>query len=167
MSDDNELVIIACSAKKLKMDTAVPAIELYQGALFKAQLAYARQVMCVPDSRILILSAWYGLMRSDSVIRPYDHSLNKMSAKERRAWGMRVAYTLGIVTGISGSLLDRVYVMGGKLYLQPIEEALAAFSADVITLHPDGLGYAQQVAWYKARVDEVVAWNKSQVQEAA
>ena len=164
---DNEFVIIACSAKKLKTDKAVPAAELYQGALFKAQLAFARQVMGVPDPRILILSAWYGLMRSDAMIRPYDHSLNKMRIQARRSWAMRVAYTLGIVTGISGSLLDRVYVMGGKLYRQPIEEALAFFSADVITLHPDGLGYAQQVAWYKARVDEAAAWNKSQAQEMA
>lgn len=163
----NDFAIIACSAKKLKTDTAVPAVELYQGELFKAQLAFARQCLKMPDTRILILSAWYGLMKSDSMIRPYDYSLNKMSTKDRRAWGMRVAYTLGLATGVSGAMLDRVYVMGGKLYRQPIEEALAFFSADVITLHPDGLGYAQQVAWYKAQVEEVVAWNESQVQEEA
>lgn len=162
----NDFAIIACSAKKLKTDTAVPAVELYQGELFKAQLAFARQCLKMPDTRILILSAWYGLMKSDSMIRPYDYSLNKMTTERRRAWGMGVAYTLGIVTGVTGAFLDRVFVMGGKLYCQPIEAALAAYSTDVIILHPDGLGYAQQVAWYKKQVNEDAAWNELQAQEA-
>ncbi len=162
----NDLVIIACSAKKLKRDTAVPAVDLYQGELFKAQLAFARHCLKMDDTRILILSAWYGLIRSDAWIQPYDYSLNKMSAERRRAWGMGVAYTLGIATGVSGALLDRVFVMGGKLYRQPIEAALAGCSTDVITWHPDGLGYAQQVAWYKKQVNEDAAWNELQAQEA-
>ncbi len=162
----NDLVIIACSAKKLKTNTAVPAVDLYQGELFKAQLAFARQCLKMPDTRILILSAWYGLMRSDAWIQPYDYSLNTMKTERRRAWGMGVAYTLGIATGVSGALIDRVFVMGGKLYRKPIEAALAGCSTDVITLHPDGLGYAQQVAWYKKQVNKNSARKEPQAQEA-
>ena len=155
MSDANDVVLIACSSTKLKTATPVPAAELYQGELFKAHLAYARQVLGAPDGRIFILSAKYGLIRSDLKMYPYDLSLDKMSADERRRWGMGVAYLLGMVTGLSGRSLSKAFVMGGKYYRQAIEDALALTNKPVVVPHPVGLGYAQQVAWYKARVQEV------------
>ncbi|MBE2198098.1 MAG: hypothetical protein IAE79_05770 [Anaerolinea sp.] len=150
----NEIALIACSKNKLRTETAVPAGELYQGQLFKAQLAYARRVLQLPNKRIFVLSAAYGVAKLDYPLRPYDQTLTQMKAEERRAWGMRVAYHLGILTGQQGDLWQRVYVMGGELYRQPVEMALTGLSTEVSVPHPPGLGYARQVAWYKRQVEE-------------
>lgn len=149
---DNVIALIACSKKKLQTDKPVPAFDLYQGQLFKSQLFYAAGVLGLPPTRIFVLSAKYGIVRSGALLVPYDQTLSRMPARDRRRWGMMVAYQLGILTGTlvpGGVLVEEVFVLGGGLYREPVYDALRAYPTAVTTPHPDGLGYAQQVAWYK------------------
>lgn len=148
-----DIALIACSAKKTKTDRPVLAAELYQGQLFKAQLTYAQQVLRVPDRRIFILSAKYGLVPSDIELPYYEMSLNDIGARERRRWGLQVAFGLGYILSRLGQDTT-VHVMGGRLYSDPVRDACERL-IDVRIPHPSGLGYAQQVAWYKLQVQEV------------
>ena len=145
-----EIALIACSAKKMKTETLVPARALYKSDLVKAQLAYTRRVLRVPDRRIFILSAKYGLVPSDIELPYYEKALNDIGSRDRRRWGLEVAFGLGYVLSRLGRD-TAVYVMGGKLYSDPIQEACGRL-IDVRIQHPSGLGYAQQVAWYKDQV---------------
>jgi hypothetical protein len=61
-------VVLACSQKK--GSRRAPAARLYQGPLFLAGRRWALSV--TPAWRIFILSARYGLVRSDEEIEPYD-----------------------------------------------------------------------------------------------
>jgi hypothetical protein len=62
------LVVVGCGAAKL--DRRAPAAELYTGQHFRACLRTARAL--VPDGRILILSARYGLVGLADELDPYD-----------------------------------------------------------------------------------------------
>ena len=141
----NAIVLIGCSARKLKTDTAVPAEQLYQGQLFKAQLAFARQNLHMPDDRIFVLSALHGLVRLGQQIRPYDKMLGQISAVERAAWGKLVLRQIE-ETGIP---VEVAFVLAGKLYRGAIENPVFGLFYPFMR----GLGYAQQVQWYKARLE--------------
>ena len=67
-----EWVIIGCG--KGKKPRPAPAADLYTGAYIKASVKWARSVT-IP-SRILILSAKHGLIRSNKVIAPYQASFS-------------------------------------------------------------------------------------------
>lgn len=73
-------VFIACSKSK----KSVPCLssEMYQGALFKKSLIYAKQL----DDSIYILSAKYGVLDLNQFIEPYDLTLSKMKKTEREIW---------------------------------------------------------------------------------
>ena len=76
-----KVVLIACC--QTKAEGPVAAKDLYQGALFKKSLVYAKSLN--PD-RIYILSAEHHLLPLDKVISKYDKTLNKMSAQQKRDW---------------------------------------------------------------------------------
>jgi hypothetical protein len=80
------IVLISCVSKKLSHKAM--AKDLYINPLFKLNLKYARQMK--PDE-IFILFAKYGLLKLDTEIKPYDLTLNEMSAKEIKRWAERLS----------------------------------------------------------------------------
>ena len=79
------IVLISCASKKL--DKRAKARDMYTSTLFRYSLEYAEKLR--PKS-IFILSAKYGLLPLNKRIKPYDQTLNTMSAKEIRAWSETV-----------------------------------------------------------------------------
>lgn len=79
------IVLIGCS--KRKAEQCCEAQDLYQGALFKKQLEYAKRLK--PD-RIFILSAKHHVVELDQKLCPYNETLNNKSAQERREWAAEV-----------------------------------------------------------------------------
>lgn len=73
--------VVACS--KTKAPTERPAIELYQGRVFRASVEALRAMGC---ERIVILSALHWALPDDLVIEPYEHSFATMNAATRRRW---------------------------------------------------------------------------------
>lgn len=138
-------VLIGCSKRKLASEVAVPVSELYQGDLFRAQLAYARQVLRVDDQRIFVMSAEHGLVSLDALLQPYNVTLADMLPTERRQWGEWVAESLLA----AAPDVERIFIMAGKLYRKVVMPRL-----DWLTIEnpiPGSLGYGQQVAWLKAQ----------------
>ena len=84
-----KIVFIACAAKKLKKSAR--AKELYISPLFKLNWQYANKLK--PD-RIYILSAKFGLVRPNAMLKPYNVTLNSQSAARRKTWARKVAEQL-------------------------------------------------------------------------
>lgn len=86
--------ILACSASKAA--TALPARELYTGALFRQSLALAE----LQADRVLILSAKHGVVEASQVLEPYDQQL-PTEKHRREQWGEQVALKLVQAFGIT------------------------------------------------------------------
>ena len=96
------------------------------------------------DGSWLILSAKYGLLDPDTVIGPYNVTLNSMDASERRAWGQKVVAQLRQHCRAG----DQVVVLAGERYREHLVAALKEWGCRVeIPLR--GLGIGQQLAWLK------------------
>jgi cytoplasmic iron level regulating protein YaaA (DUF328/UPF0246 family) len=107
------VVLISCSARK--RGYATKARELYDSDLFKKSLKYAEQLE--PDA-IFILSAKYGLVPLNEVIKPYNMTLNNMKAAEIRQWAERVR---GQLTSVSNLEEDHfVFLWLKRVKQQPI-----------------------------------------------
>jgi len=78
-----EVFLLSCSATKL--EKAAPARDLYASPLFKKSLDYAER-HCTSDDDIAILSAKHYLVPLNTVIKPYDITLNDMSREQRKMW---------------------------------------------------------------------------------
>src|SRR6516162_8116839 len=80
---NDSIVLVACCGPKLA--EPAPAADLYVSSLFKKARTYAER-----RGRWFILSALHGLVHPATVIAPYDVTLKKMPAQERREWGQKV-----------------------------------------------------------------------------
>lgn len=79
------IALISCTKRKKSFKCR--AGELYSASpLFSLLYKYAR----ANADRVYIVSAKYGLVAEDEIIEPYDETLNKKSASERRAWSEMV-----------------------------------------------------------------------------
>lgn len=127
--------LIACCKKKLAHPA--PAGELYQSDLFKKAYQYCQRHY----DGWSVLSALYGLVSCDTVIAPYDVTLNTFSSKQVDEWAVMVANQLKPYTqeGVT------FYVHAGRKY-QSICRHLPEY---VIPLQ--GMGIGEQLAWYKSQ----------------
>lgn len=110
------IVLISCVAKKKTQKAK--AEELYESPLFVKSLAYAKTL--APDS-IYILSAKHYLLALDTVIEPYNTTLNTMNKQERTAWGKEVIAQLQQVADVKK---DKFIILAGQNYLTPLQDAL-------------------------------------------
>ena len=101
-------VLIACASRK--RGHACRAADLYQSDLFLKSLRYAESLR--PDG-IFILSAKHGLLPFEEEIEPYDLTLNRMSAVDRRSWAERVLRELAEVGDLEQ---DRFTFLAGRRY---------------------------------------------------
>jgi hypothetical protein len=86
---DSPLVaIVGCSA--IKAQNAAPARDFYRSPLFKAALAYAES----RTKHIAIVSAFYGAVKLDQVLEPYDRKLTELRKAEREDWGVHTVADL-------------------------------------------------------------------------
>lgn len=78
-------------------------------SLFSKQYEYAKS-SC---DKVFIISAKYGLIAEDTVIEPYDVTLNDFSTSEKSAWAAKVISELKQMTDIPN---DTYYFFAGKNY---------------------------------------------------
>lgn len=84
------VALVGCSA--LKSPTPAAAREFYTSPLFRAAYAYAEKTADL----VFVVSALYGAVTPEQVLKPYDRSLRGLRKSEREDWGARtVAEVLG------------------------------------------------------------------------
>lgn len=140
----SRVVLIGCGKEK-RACVEDEAQHLYTGPMFLARRAYAMK-------RALpwwIVSAQYGLIDPERVIRPYDLTVSQLSEVDRAAWA------LCVVKAVLDELPDDVRLRDvclelhmGADYAEPLVEV-----AQAVSLCWDwpvrGLGIGQQRAWYR------------------
>lgn len=75
------IILLSCVSKKRDFKTT--AANLYDSTLFKYAFRYAKSLN--PD-KIYILSALYGLLETDEIVKPYNKTLNEMNKRDRIEW---------------------------------------------------------------------------------
>ncbi len=116
-----KIALVACVGKKTTAPR--PARALYTSAWFRKASSYAQQIA----NRWFILSAKYGPVPPDRVIAPYDETLNRMPAAQRRAWAKRVLRALQDEVQAG----DTVIILAGQRYREHLVEPLAAMGCNV------------------------------------
>lgn len=135
-----DICLVACSSRKLPF--AAQARNLYDSALFKKSRALAENSF----DRWFILSAKHGLVEPQTVLEPYNLTLNELGVAERRVWADRVWGALFRYVVPGGS----VTFLAGKRYREFLAPWLQA--KGVRTLVPlEGLRIGQQLR----RLDEM------------
>lgn len=140
------VVIVGCG--KTKVDHSCPARDMYQSELFRKRRAYAEK----SSDAWFILSAKHGLLHPDTVIEPYDETLNDVVIG---LWQMQVnAQVEDILRQFPGEFL-LFEVHAGKNYVRNLEYALSIAGLSQIDYFQlfvplAGLGIGSQLAWYNS-----------------
>lgn len=134
-----KVVLISCVSKKQAVKSI--AAELYTSTLFKLNLQYAGKVK--PDA-IFILSAKYGLITLDDEIEPYDVTLNKMRANERKVWASNILEQLQLHADLRH---DHFIVLAGERYRQYLLPHLKSYEIPL-----KGLPIGRQLQYLKRQV---------------
>ena len=78
------LLIISCSGAKDKAPGKLPALERYKGPFYPTLHKAKRENYFPENLDILIISAKYGLLKSDDLIEDYDQKMDCPRANELR-----------------------------------------------------------------------------------
>jgi len=122
----NTIVLISCVSRE--MPHRARARDLYVSPLFRMNLKYAQQFS---PQKVFILSAKYGLVQLDEEIEPYDVTLNKMSARERRDWAAKVVRQLQEHCDLGS---DHFVILAGQKYRQYLLPHLKSYEVPLAGL---------------------------------
>lgn len=106
-----KIVLIACGAGKRTCRSK--ACELYTGSLFTKSLQYAQSL--TSDKNIYILSAKHHLLALNTMVKPYNKTLNNMKKEDRKAWAGKVLQQLRKRANLDK---DKFVFLAGKKYRQ-------------------------------------------------
>jgi hypothetical protein len=136
---DSGKCIALVSCVKTKVSEPTPAKDLYVSPLFRGMRRYAE----ANADAWFILSAEHGVLHPDQIVAPYEKTLSKMAATQRRAWADRV------VTELDDALQPvpaQLLVLAGVLYRAPVV-AWSARRTVPIALPLDRLPFGAQLRW--------------------
>lgn len=106
------LLILPCSKQKKQLSNAI-AINLYDGPFFRIVRKYN-----LKNIDVLILSAKYGLIRSDKLISNYNQ---KMTAKRAKEISKETKSRLETMT--LNNNYDQIFINLGKTYMLALEDS--------------------------------------------
>lgn len=131
------LHLVSCVS--MKLDRAARAEDIYVSPWFIKARAYVTAI----GSSWRILSAKHGLLNPDSIVEPYNATLNTMPIAERRAWAEVVLAALDATIGNG----DEVTILAGARYREFLVHALEARGIRVL-VPMAGLGVGEQLRWF-------------------
>lgn len=133
--------LVSCVSKKLP--SPAPARDLYTSDWFRK----ARQYVEATGQPWFILSAEHGLLHPDTVIAPYEKTLNTMRVAARREWSNRVKNQLASQLPAA----DRIVVLAGQRYREFLMDYLDS-AVPQVDIPLDGLRIGEQLRWLKAHL---------------
>lgn len=107
--------LIACV--HTKQDHPCMAKDMYISPFFKKGYEYLSH-RC---DKIFIMSAKYGLLKSETVIAPYNQTLRNMDKRERMKWSHELLRDLTKYTDFEN---DQFIVIGGMKYIEFISRKI-------------------------------------------
>ena len=130
------LILVSCVSQKRAYPA--PAADLYVSTWFRK----ARGLVEATGAPWFILSAEHGLLRPDAVVTPYERTLNRMSATDRRCWAERVRKQVVEMA----PEFDEVVILAGARYREHLLPWLGEHFAKV-TIPMEGLQIGRQLNW--------------------
>lgn len=134
-------IIIPCGAKKVSKKTT--ADKMYVGSYFKMNLKFALSV--APRSKIFILSAKHGLISLNTVLEPYNLKMGEPGSVSAQTIKKQAEEL---------NLDDKIYALGGSLYVEALRSA--GLKVKAITM---GLGMGRQMQLLKQNMGRLPAWQ--------
>jgi uncharacterized protein DUF6884 len=132
------IFLVACVAGKRA--TPHKAAELYTSPWFEM----VRELVSSSGEPWFILSAKHGLVSSDTVIAPYNETLNTMGVACRREWAVRVQGQMNEAMPTA----DEVVILAGVRYREYLMDYLKGRFAKV-SVPMAGLTIGRQLRWLK------------------
>jgi hypothetical protein len=130
------IVLVSCVSKKLKEPAL--ARDVYISPWFKKARAYAEH----HGDAWYILSARYGLVDPDSFQPPYETTLNRMPANQRKAWAEKVVRE---ITRLFTPEMHRFTVLAGRRYREYLVPPLVFQHGYVVSEMTNGMGIGRQL----------------------
>ena len=128
--------IYLVSCVKTKSPHPAPAKELYTSDWFCKARAYVE----ASGQPWYILSAKYGMLAPETVVEPYERTLKRMKAAERRDWAERVEAQIRALPATK-----RFVILAGDAYRSLLMPALARLAPVEIPM--EGLSFGRQLQW--------------------
>jgi hypothetical protein len=128
------------SCVKTKSTTTELAEHLYISPWFRMAREWARR----NADRWFILSAEHGLLSPNTMVDPYETTLNRMPIGDRRGWARVVELQLHDF-GLKG---DVAFVLAGERYREFLMDRFAA-RFDTVKIPMEGLQMGEQLSWMK------------------
>ena len=136
------MYLVSCVSRK--QDRPVAAQDLYTSDWFLKAREYVKRT----GAEWFILSAEHGLVNPDSVISPYERTLNTMGIRERRAWGSKVLDQLqSKLTGV-----ERVVMLAGARYREFLIDSIRARGM-AVDVPLEGMRIGEQLRWFKRELE--------------
>ncbi len=132
--------IALVSCVKQKLPYPAPARDLYTSPLFHGLRNHAE----ANSDSWFILSAKHSLIHPDTIVAPYERTLNRMSAASRSAWATEVLEQLGKLVPAPTSIL----MLAGLRYRERLLPTLLALGIHV-DIPLARLAFGQQLQWLK------------------
>ena len=135
-SSGGALYLVSCVSRK--RSTRAKAKDLYTSPWFVKACTYVER----RGQPWFILSAQYGLVHPETVISPYERTLNAMPAGERNAWARRV------LAQLEPHVADARFIvfLAGQRYREYLEPDLRARGLNV-KIPMEGLPIGRQLSW--------------------
>lgn len=111
-SESRYLLIVACSQRKRSSSDLLPAIERYDGVNFRVIKKAQREGYWPHNLDMLILSAKYGLIRTDTLIKDYDLRMTR-----ERALALQTQVSTDLDEYLERTTYTEVFINLGKVYL--------------------------------------------------
>ncbi|GHT94651.1 hypothetical protein FACS1894141_1730 [Spirochaetia bacterium] len=131
---EDAIVLISCVS--MKLPHKAKAEDLYTSPLFIKSLSFAKKIN---PKKIFILSAEHHLLDLDTVIEPYNKTLNDMSDAENKKWAKTVLEQLKNKCDIMN---DKFVILAGSNYFKHLIPSLKHCEIPM-----DGLPIGKRLSW--------------------
>lgn len=129
------LLVQSCSATKERVDTPVPALDLYDGYFFRIIKKALRTGRFRSGIDIMIISAEHGVVEPDQKIGYYDRRMDT-----ERADALNDEVVSAIASKVNSSEYDKIWVNLGEDYLPAINGIESAVDVPVNYIEGTGIG---------------------------
>lgn len=129
--------LVSCVSRK--REHPVEARDLYRSDWFVKARAYVEQA----GTKWFILSAEHGLVSPESVISPYERTLNTMDITARQVWASNVLKQLTP----NLRAVDRVVILAGARYREFLVDAIRK-KVLVVEIPLEGMRIGEQLRWF-------------------
>lgn len=138
----NYLLFISCSQRKLPTPAPLPAIDRYDGPVYRTIRKAIREDRFPQSIDIFIISAKYGLLLSDTPIADYDLKMTPDGADALRSDIQRA-----LNVHLTFKRYDQVFINLGAVYRRTLEGFHWGLTPTLEATGGIGLRTAQVKAW--------------------